>query len=158
MPIPAIQEHDAEQDLIAHVNDARGAGSPRIIRGNGTKDFYGNAPRADRMIDCSAHRGIVAYEPTELAITVRAGTPLADVEALLAGANDWVKLVPNDKEATLQGLSPAAVSGRLDVPVGRVRKLRMGDDHLGCFTVGDQLLWGAAEPLRRVLSILREHA
>jgi len=91
-------------------------------------------------------------------IKLRRDVPLADVEALLAGANDWVKLVPNDKEATLQGLSPAAVSGRLDVPVGRVRKLRMGDDHLGCFTVGDQLLWGAAEPLRRVLSILREHA
>jgi aspartate-semialdehyde dehydrogenase len=65
-------------------------------------------------------------------------------------------VVPNDKESTLAGLSPAAVSGTLNVPVGRLRKLRMGPEYLGLFTVGDQLLWGAAEPLRRILRILRE--
>lgn len=91
-------------------------------------------------------------------IKLRRDVPLADVESLIAGANDWVRVVPNDQDATVRALSPAAVSGTLDVPVGRIRKLRMGDAFLGCFTVGDQLLWGAAEPLRRVLAILREHA
>jgi len=82
--------------------------------------------------------------------------PLDEIEDVLAGANEWVSLVPNDKASTLEQLSPAAISGTLDVPVGRVRKLRMGPNYLGAFTVGDQLLWGAAEPLRRVLAILRE--
>jgi glycolate oxidase FAD binding subunit len=121
MPTPAIQEHDAEQDLIAQVNDARGSGSPRIIRGNGTKDFYGNPPRADRMLDCSGHRGIVAYEPTELAITVRAGTPLADVEALLAENGQQFPFEPpgfavaaadgTTKGATIGGMVAAGLSG-----------------------------------------------
>jgi len=91
-------------------------------------------------------------------VKLRRDVPLADVESLLADANDWVRVVPNDQDTTVRALSPAAVSGTLDVPVGRVRKLRMGGDFLGCFTVGDQLLWGAAEPLRRMLRILREHA
>jgi aspartate-semialdehyde dehydrogenase len=82
--------------------------------------------------------------------------PLDEIEDVLAGANEWVSLVPNDKASTLEQLSPAVISGTLDVPVGRVRKLRMGPNYLGAFTVGDQLLWGAAEPLRRVLAILRE--
>jgi aspartate-semialdehyde dehydrogenase len=82
--------------------------------------------------------------------------PLDEIEDVLAGANEWVSLVPNDKASTLEQLSPAAISGTLDVPVGRVRKLRMGPKYIGAFTVGDQLLWGAAEPLRRVLAILRE--
>jgi aspartate-semialdehyde dehydrogenase len=89
-------------------------------------------------------------------IKLRKDIPLADIEALIAGHNDWVKLVRNDKESTLAELSPAAVSGTLDIPVGRVRKLRIGPEYLGAFTVGDQLLWGAAEPLRRTLNILRE--
>jgi len=83
--------------------------------------------------------------------------PLQEIEGVLANANDWVRLVPNEKDATVQELSPARVSGTLEIPVGRVRKLRMGPNYLGAFTVGDQLLWGAAEPLRRVLRILREH-
>ena len=82
--------------------------------------------------------------------------PLDEIEGVLADANDWVRLVPNDKDVTARELSPVRVSGTLDIPVGRVRKLRMGPDYLGAFTVGDQLLWGAAEPLRRVLNILRE--
>ena len=71
-------------------------------------------------------------------------------------ANDWVHFVPNEQECTLRDLTPTAVTGTLDVPVGRVKKLRMGGDYLAAFSVGDQLLWGAAEPLRRVLQILRE--
>jgi aspartate-semialdehyde dehydrogenase len=83
--------------------------------------------------------------------------PLPAIEGLIAEANEWVKLVPNQREATERSLSPAAVSGTLDIPVGRVHKLNLGPTYLGAFTVGDQLLWGAAEPLRRMLRILREH-
>ena len=89
-------------------------------------------------------------------IKLRKDVPLADIEALLSGANDWVRLVRNEKEATLSELTPTAVTGTLDVPIGRVRKMRLGGDFMSAFTVGDQLLWGAAEPLRRVLQILRE--
>lgn len=82
--------------------------------------------------------------------------PLDEIRAILATANDWVRVVPNEREATLRQLTPAAVTGTLDVPVGRLRKLPMGGEYLAAFTVGDQLLWGAAEPLRRMLRILLE--
>ena len=80
--------------------------------------------------------------------------PLPEIERLLAGGNEWVRLVPNTREASIAELSPAKVSGTLQVPIGRVRKLAMGGEYLSAFTVGDQLLWGAAEPLRRMLRIL----
>ena len=83
--------------------------------------------------------------------------PLDECAALIRGGNEWVKVVDNEREATLRALSPAAVSGTLDIAVGRIRKLRIGPEYLTAFTVGDQLLWGAAEPLRRMLVILREH-
>lgn len=89
-------------------------------------------------------------------VKLRRDVPLDEIEGALAEANDWVRVVPNEKEATLRELTPAAVSGTLDVPVGRLRKLRMGGEYLAAFSVGDQLLWGAAEPLRRALGILRE--
>jgi len=89
-------------------------------------------------------------------IKLRRDVPISDIEALLDGANDWVHLVHNDKESSLAELTPAAVTGKLDIPIGRVRKLRLGNEFLGAFTVGDQLLWGAAEPLRRILNILRD--
>jgi aspartate-semialdehyde dehydrogenase len=82
--------------------------------------------------------------------------PVDEIEAVLATNNDWVKLIPNTKEATLAELTPAKVSGTLGVPVGRVRKLNLGPNYLTAFSVGDQLLWGAAEPLRRMLHILLE--
>ena len=82
--------------------------------------------------------------------------PLNEIEELIRSANDWVKVVPNERDATLRELTPAAVSGTLDIPVGRLRKLPMGGDYLTAFTVGDQLLWGAAEPLRRMLRILMQ--
>ncbi len=90
-------------------------------------------------------------------IKLNRDVPMDEIEGVLGDANDWVRLVANEKDDTARELSPARVSGTLDVPVGRVRKLRMGPDYLGAFTVGDQLLWGAAEPLRRVLRILCEH-
>jgi aspartate-semialdehyde dehydrogenase len=82
--------------------------------------------------------------------------PLADIEQIIANDNQWVKLIPNTKADTLAGLTPAAVSGLLTVPVGRVRKMKMGPQYVQAFTCGDQLLWGAAEPLRRMLRILME--
>lgn len=91
-------------------------------------------------------------------VKLRRDLPLSEIEQTLDQANDWVSVVPNEPEHTRAELSPAAVSGGLEIPVGRIRKLRMGPDFLGCFTVGDQLLWGAAEPLRRILKILRAQA
>ncbi|MDT7835602.1 aspartate-semialdehyde dehydrogenase [Aquabacterium sp. OR-4] len=82
--------------------------------------------------------------------------PVADLEAMIAADNPWVKLVPNTREATIQDLTPVAVTGTMTIPVGRVRKLAMGPAYVGAFTIGDQLLWGAAEPLRRMLRILIE--
>jgi aspartate-semialdehyde dehydrogenase len=82
--------------------------------------------------------------------------PLAEIERLIAGGNEWVRLVPNTREDSIRELSPARVSGTLQIPIGRVRKLAMGGEYVSAFTVGDQLLWGAAEPLRRMLRILRE--
>jgi aspartate-semialdehyde dehydrogenase len=91
-----------------------------------------------------------------LTIKLRRDVPLDEVNAMLAAGNDWVDFVPNEREATERRLSPAAVTGTLTIPVGRVHTLAMGPQYLGAFTVGDQLLWGAAEPLRRMLRILLE--
>ena len=92
-----------------------------------------------------------------LTIKLKKNVPLDELEGLIKTSNDWVKFVPNEKSATLKELSPAAISGTLTVPIGRVRKMRLGEDFLTAFTVGDQLLWGAAEPLRRMLVLLRRH-
>ncbi|GAB2784379.1 aspartate-semialdehyde dehydrogenase [Halomonas shantousis] len=89
-------------------------------------------------------------------IKLKQDVPLDEIEDRIAKHNDWVKVVPNDKESTIQQLTPAAVTGTLGVPVGRLRKLAMGGEYLTAFSVGDQLLWGAAEPLKRMLTILRE--
>jgi aspartate-semialdehyde dehydrogenase len=92
-----------------------------------------------------------------LVVKLKRDVPLPEIEKILAGANEWVRVVPNNKEATLRDLTPTVVSGTLDVAIGRLHKLKMGPEYLGAFTVGDQLLWGAAEPLRRMLNILRQH-
>jgi aspartate-semialdehyde dehydrogenase len=89
-----------------------------------------------------------------LTVKLTRDVPLAEIQAILAGANEWVKVIPNTREESLRELTPTAVSGTLGVPVGRLRKLSMGGQYLAAFTVGDQLLWGAAEPLRRMLRIL----
>ncbi|MDR0304803.1 MAG: aspartate-semialdehyde dehydrogenase [Chitinispirillales bacterium] len=91
-----------------------------------------------------------------LTIKLNKNVRLDEIESIISSHNEWVKFIPNEKEITLKELTPAAVSGTLNVPVGRVRKMRMGDTFLNAFTVGDQLLWGAAEPLRRMLKILLE--
>jgi len=91
-----------------------------------------------------------------LTVKLKKDLPIGEIEGLVAGANDWVELVPNTKADTLERLTPAAVSGTLNIPVGRLRKMKMGPQYLSAFTCGDQLLWGAAEPLRRMLRILQE--
>jgi aspartate-semialdehyde dehydrogenase len=89
-----------------------------------------------------------------LTIKLKRDIPLAEVERLIAGGNSWVRVVPNDRESSIRELSPAAVSGGMTIPIGRLRKLAMGGEYLSAFTVGDQLLWGAAEPLRRTMRFL----
>jgi aspartate-semialdehyde dehydrogenase len=98
--------------------------------------------------------GAMRCHSQALTIKLRRALPLDEIEGILAEANDWVKVVPNRREESLAELTPAAVTGKLAVPVGRLRKLPMGDNYLSAFTVGDQLLWGAAEPLRRMVRIL----
>ena len=100
--------------------------------------------------------GAMRSHSQALTIKLRQDVPLDEIHDLLDADNDWVKVVPNEKEPTMHELTPAAVSGTLTIPVGRLRKLSMGSEYLSAFTVGDQLLWGAAEPLRRMLRILLE--
>ena len=102
--------------------------------------------------------GAMRCHSQAMTIKLKRDVPVADIEALIASANDWVKVIPNERESSLKALTPAAVTGTLDIPVGRVRKLSMGGKFLTAFTVGDQLLWGAAEPLRRMLNILHERS
>ena len=102
--------------------------------------------------------GAMRCHSQALTIKLSRDVPLPEIEAMLADANPWVRVVPNEREASIRELSPAAVTGTLHVPVGRLRKLAIGPQYLTAFTVGDQLLWGAAEPLRRMLRILLEGA
>ncbi len=102
--------------------------------------------------------GAMRCHSQALTIKLNKNLPIGEIEQIIAGDNAWVKLIPNTKSATLEGLTPAAVSGTLSIPVGRVRKMKMGPEYLSAFTCGDQLLWGAAEPLRRMLRILQENS
>jgi len=92
-----------------------------------------------------------------LTIKLKKDVPLDEVSDIIKNGNQWVKLVKNDKETTLRQLTPAAVNGTLDVPIGRLRKMIMGPEYITAYTVGDQLLWGAAEPIRRIFNIIIEH-
>ena len=101
--------------------------------------------------------GAMRCHSQALTFKLKKDVPLADIEAMIAADNQWVKVVPNTKEATLRDLTPVAVTGTMTIPVGRIRKMAMGPEYVGAFTIGDQLLWGAAEPLRRMLRILLAH-
>ncbi len=98
--------------------------------------------------------GAMRCHSQALTIKLRRDLPLPEIEQMIAGAHAWVRVVPNQREASMRELTPAAVTGKLEIPIGRLRKLAIGAGYLGAFTVGDQLLWGAAEPLRRMLRIL----
>ena len=100
--------------------------------------------------------GAMRCHSQALTIKLTKDVPLSEIHGMIAAHNDWVKVVPNERDITMQALTPAAVTGTLTVPVGRLRKLNMGPQYLSAFTVGDQLLWGAAEPLRRMLRIILE--
>ena len=101
--------------------------------------------------------GAMRCHSQALTVKLRRDVPVDEIMQMLAESNDWVSVLSNDRQISMDRLTPAAVTGSLDIPVGRLRKLNMGDEYLAAFTVGDQLLWGAAEPLRRMLNILREH-
>jgi aspartate-semialdehyde dehydrogenase len=98
--------------------------------------------------------GAMRCHSQALTFKLKKDVPVADVEAMIAADNPWAKVVPNTRDATMKDLTPVAVTGTMNIPVGRIRKLAMGPEYLGAFTIGDQLLWGAAEPLRRMLRIL----
>jgi aspartate-semialdehyde dehydrogenase len=98
--------------------------------------------------------GAMRCHSQALTFKLKKNVPLADIEAMIAADNPWAKVVPNTREASIRDLTPVAVTGTMNIPVGRIRKLAMGPEYVGAFTVGDQLLWGAAEPLRRMLRIL----
>ena len=100
--------------------------------------------------------GAMRCHSQAMTIKLTQSVPMDELEHIVSQSNDWVRVIPNHREATLRDLSPTAVNGRLHIPVGRLRKLNMGEDYLAAFTVGDQLLWGAAEPLRRMLRIVLE--
>jgi aspartate-semialdehyde dehydrogenase len=119
--------------------------------------ILGRAANREVAVDGICVRvGAMRCHSQGLTLKLRRDLPLEEIEKLLADANPWVKVVPNKREETLKRLTPVAVTGTLDVPIGRLRKLRMGGEYLSAFTVGDQLLWGAAEPLRRMLGIVLE--
>jgi aspartate-semialdehyde dehydrogenase len=115
--------------------------------------------RSDQMVPVDGicvRVGAMRCHSQALTIKLKQDVPLDEIEDILAASNNWVRVIPNQRESTLKELTPAAVTGSLTIPVGRMRKLAMGGEYLSAFTVGDQLLWGAAEPLRRMLRILVE--
>jgi aspartate-semialdehyde dehydrogenase len=130
----------------------KGMAETNKILGQG--EAFGNA---ETPVDGFCVRvGAMRCHSQALTFKLKKNVPVADIEALIAADNQWVKVVPNNREATIQDLTPVAVTGTMTIPVGRIRKLAMGPDYVGAFTIGDQLLWGAAEPLRRMLRILLE--
>lgn len=121
-----------------------------------TNKIIGRSGRPIPVDGICVRIGAMRCHSQALTIKLNKDVPLADIEAMLDAHNPWSRVVPNEKEATVSELTPTAVTGTLKVPVGRLRKLNMGSQYLSAFTVGDQLLWGAAEPLRRMLRILLE--
>ena len=116
----------------------------------------GSGPAAVPVDGFCVRVGAMRCHSQALLFKLKRDVPLADVEALIANDNAWVKVVPNNRDATMRELTPVAVTGTMTIPVGRLRKMTMGPSFLGAFTIGDQLLWGAAEPLRRMLRIVLE--
>ena len=114
------------------------------------------APAAVAVDGYCVRIGTLRCHSQALLFKLKKDVPLADIEQAIAGDNSWVRLVPNTREDTVRELTPVAVSGTLTIPVGRVRKMAMGPEYVGAFTIGDQLLWGAAEPLRRMLRLVLE--
>ena len=142
--------------LLPWVDKDLGAGQSREEwKGQAeTNKILGRSDRPILVDGICVRVGAMRCHSQALTIKLKKNVPLDELEGIIAEGNEWVRVVPNRKDETLAGLTPAAVTGKLSVPVGRLRKLPMGGDYLAAFTVGDQLLWGAAEPLRRMLRIL----
>jgi len=121
-----------------------------------TNKILGRSDRPVPIDGICVRIGAMRSHSQALTVKLKKDVPLDEIEAMLDEANEWSKVVPNEREITMQELTPAKVTGTLSVPVGRLRKMNMGPEYLAAFTVGDQLLWGAAEPLRRMLRILLE--
>ena len=147
--------------LIAWIDKEMGNGQSREEwkgQAEGNK-ILGRADRPVPIDGICVRIGAMRCHSQAMTIKLTRDVPLEEIESILASANDWVRVVPNTRDASIRELSPAAVTGSLNVPIGRLRKLNMGPQYLSAFTVGDQLLWGATEPLRRMLRILlAEHA
>jgi len=142
---------DADRGDGTSLEEWKGSAETNKIMGLGS--MFGSA---EVPIDSTCVRiGSMRCHAQSLTFKLTKDVPLADIEAMIANDNEWVKLVPNQRDATEKNLTAMNVAGTMDIPVGRVRKLAMGPQYLGAFTIGDQLLWGAAEPLRRMLRIIQ---
>jgi aspartate-semialdehyde dehydrogenase len=145
---------DADREDGTSLEEWKGGAETNKIMGIANKILGSN--EAPVPIDSTCIRvGAMRCHSQSLTFKLKKNVPLADIEQMIANDNEWVKLVPNNRVDSEKQLTPAVVSGTMNIPVGRVRKLAMGPEYLGAFTVGDQLLWGAAEPLRRMLRILQ---
>jgi aspartate-semialdehyde dehydrogenase len=136
------------------------------VPGGQTKEEWKGMAETNKILGLDPHVpvdgicvrvGTMRCHSQGLSVKLTKDISLPEIEQIVAGGNQWVRVVPNDKESTIRCLTPTAVSGTLNVPIGRLHKLKLGPQFLGAFTVGDQLLWGAAEPLRRMLRIVREY-
>ena len=143
---------DADRGDGTSLEEWKGGAETNKILGRGP----GFGSQATPIDSICVRVGAMRCHSQALTIKLKQDVPLADIEGLIAHDNAWVKLVPNTREASVRQLTPVAVTGTMDIPVGRLRKMALGPQYLGAFTIGDQLLWGAAEPLRRMLRILLE--
>ena len=144
---------DVDRGDGTSLEEWKGGAETNKILGRGAG--FGSSAKPATPIDSTCVRvGAMRCHSQSLTIKLKSDVPLADIEQMIASDNAWAKLVPNTRQDSLHALTPVAVTGTMDIPVGRVRKLAMGPQYLGAFTIGDQLLWGAAEPLRRMLRIL----
>ena len=148
---------DADRGDGTSLEEWKGGAETNKILGRGAGFGSGSTTAATPIDSICVRVGAMRCHSQALTIKLRKDVPLPDIENMIANDNAWVRLVPNNREATVRGLTPVAVTGSMDIAVGRVRKLALGNDYLGAFTIGDQLLWGAAEPLRRMLRIVLEH-
>jgi aspartate-semialdehyde dehydrogenase len=146
--------------LIAWIAEDLGNGQSREEwkAGAESNKIMGTVERPVPVEGICVRVGAMRCHSQALTIKLKRDVSLSEIEEVIAAANPWVKVVPNDRESSIRELSPAAVSGHLTIPIGRLRKLAMGGEYLSAFTVGDQLLWGAAEPLRRTIRFLLPHA
>jgi aspartate-semialdehyde dehydrogenase len=138
----------------------------RLVDNGQTREEWKSMAEANKLLGrqerplpvdgCCVRIGAMRCHAQALTIKLNANVPLDEIESMIGEAHPWTRVVANDRDSTLASLTPAAVAGGLEVPVGRLRKMKMGPEFVTAFTVGDQLLWGAAEPLRRVLAMLRD--